>query len=304
MRSASSFSTFGEDDGGPRAYLPTCVILLRARTTNLLGAGFTRFDNIRKSDVVGGASVLGRCEHSRNMEYTASCCFTTIDGMPTNAATSERVLVARCKAGDHSAFMELIRRSSSAALRAIRNIARNPADVDDVMQDTVVNAFNGVRFFDQRSTFSTWLTRIAINNALLLLRRRKNNKEISFDETDGSPLQVADHRISPEQALIRNQSIENIRRIVQALPSALRDYVEQRYLEELPHSEAASSLGISLSAGKSRSLRARQRLQSLLVSRRRRPTLTLHVTKHTGEGTVSARMSATSGFESVATSWQ
>lgn len=199
--------------------------------------------------------------------------------MPINTSTSERVLVARCKAGDHSAFMELIRGSSPAALRAIRNIAQNPADVDDVMQDTVVNAFNGVRCFDQRSTFSTWLTSIAINNALLLLRRRKSNKEIGFDESGGAPLQVADHRISPEQALIRNQSIEIVRRTIQALPSSLRDYVKQRYMEELPHSEAASSLGISLSAGKSRSLRARRRLKHLLVLRRGRPTLKLHVTK-------------------------
>lgn len=214
------------------------------------------------------------------MEYTAPCCITTIDGMPINAATSERVLMARCKAWDHIAFMELIRRGSPAALRTIRNIARNPADVDDVMQDTVVNAFNGVRFFDQRSTFSTWLTRIAINNALLLLRRRKNNKEISLEESDDRPLQVADHRISLEQVLIRNQSIEIVRRTIQALPSPLRDYVKQRYLEELPHREAASSLGISLSAGKSRSLRARQRLQCLLASRPSRPRLKLHVMKH------------------------
>lgn len=188
--------------------------------------------------------------------------------------------------------MELIRRGSPAALRAIRNIARNPADVDDVMQDTVVNAFNGLRSFDQRSTFSTWLTSIAINNALLLLRRRKNKKEISFEESDGSPLQVIDRKISPEQALIRNQSIEVVRRTIQALPSSLRDYVKQRYLEELPHSEAAASLGISLSAGKSRSLRARQRLQRLLASRRSRPTFNLDVMKHAIPGTASARASA------------
>lgn len=236
------------------------------------------------------------------MEYTASCCRTTIDGMPINAATSERVLLARCKAEDHVAFMELIRRSSPAALRAIRNIARNPADVDDVMQDTVVKAFNALRSFDQRSTFSTWLTRIAINNALLVLRRRKHNREISFEESDGSPMQVVDHRISPEQTLIRNQSIEIVRKTVQALPSALRDYVEQRYLQELPHSEAASSLGISLSAGKSRSLRARLRLQCLLVSRRSRSRLKLYVTKHASLGVASAGLSeATNAIESVAT---
>jgi RNA polymerase sigma-70 factor (ECF subfamily) len=235
------------------------------------------------------------------MEYAASRCTLTIDGIPMNTVTSERVLVARCKAGDHSAFVELIGRSSPAALRAIHKITRNSADADDVMQDTVVNAFNGLPSFDQRSTFSTWLTRIAINNALLLLRRRKHNKEISFEESDDSPLQVADHRISPEQMLIRNQSIEVVRRAIQAMPSALRDYVEQRYLQELPHSEAASSLGISLSAGKSRSLRARQRLQCLLVSRRSRSTLKLHVTKHASTGTASA---ATNVVDSAATSCQ
>lgn len=194
-----------------------------------------------------------------------------------NTTTSERVLVARCKAGDDFAFMELIRRSSPVALRGIRNIARNPADVEDVMQDTVVDAFEGLRSFDQRSAFSTWLTRIAINNALMLLRRRKGKIVISFDEGDSTPLQIADHRINPEQALIREQSNGIIRRAVHALPSCLRAYVEQRCLQELPHREAASSLGISLAAGKSRALRARKRLQFLLASRHGRPTVKLNV---------------------------
>ena len=196
-----------------------------------------------------------------------------------NGITPEHVLVARCKVGDHFAFMELIRRSSPAALRAIRNIARNPADVEDVMQDTVVNAFKGLCSFNHQSKFSTWLTRIAINSALMLLRQRKNIIEISLEESISRPMQLADHGIDPEQALIRDQSIQVVRRAVNALPSSLREYVEQRCLEELPHREAASSLGISLAAGKSRSLRARLRLQSLLASRRRRPGMKLHMTR-------------------------
>jgi RNA polymerase sigma-70 factor (ECF subfamily) len=214
------------------------------------------------------------------MEYATSCCPTTIDGIPMNTATSERVLVARCKGGDHVAFMELIRRSSPIALRAVRNITRNPADAEDVMQETLANAFKGLRSFNQRSAFSTWLTRIAINNALLLLRRRKNKIEISWEDSENTPLQLVDKRINPEQALIREQSIKTIRKAIHALPSSLREYVEQRCLEELPHTEAASSLGISLSAGKSRSLRARQRLKYLLVLRRSRPMAQLRVTNH------------------------
>ena len=222
-------------------------------------------------------------QRSRNLDYTASNWPALIGATPMNTAAPERELVARGKAGDHIAFMELIRRSSPTALRTIRKIARNPADVDDVMQDTVVNALKGLCSFNQRSRFSTWLTRIAVNNALLLLRRRRNKVEISIDadgeERTSRPLQLADHRISQEQVLIHNQSIETVRRAVRALPTSLREYVEQCCLKELAHSEVASTLGISLAAGKSRSLRARRRLHSLLVSRRGPPTVRLHVSE-------------------------
>jgi RNA polymerase sigma-70 factor, ECF subfamily len=211
------------------------------------------------------------------MEYSGSKSSPIIHDMPTSTATPERVLVARCRAGDDAAFTELIRRSSPIALRTIRAIARNAADVEDLMQDTLVNAFRGLRSFNQRSKFSTWLTRIAVNNALLLLRRRRNKIEISLDsdaeETASQQLQLADNRIDQEQALIREQSIGIVRSAVHALPPSLREYVEQCCLKELPHKEVASTLGISLAAGKSRSLRARQKLHSLLTSRRLRVTV-------------------------------
>ena len=212
---------------------------------------------------------------SRNMEYTASSGLSNVDATPMKIAIPEGALVARCKAGDQDAFMELIRRSTPIALRSVRAIASNPADVEDLMQDTVVNALRGLSSFNHRSKFSTWLTRIAINNALLRLRRRRNKIEVSLDaqgeEGESKALQLADRRISPEQALIHGQSIEIVRRAVRALPSSLRDYVEQCCLKELPHNEVASALGISLAAGKSRSLRARRRLHSILASRRGPP---------------------------------
>jgi RNA polymerase sigma-70 factor, ECF subfamily len=187
-----------------------------------------------------------------------------------NSEIVEQVLVARCKAGDHSAFVELIEQSSPIARRAIRSIADNPADVEDVMQDTVMNAFAGLRSFNHRSKFSTWLTRIAINNALMLLRRRKNRIEMSLDaeteENESGFLPLAAKTISAEQALIREQTIDTLRKAVRALPLALREYVELRCLKELSHKEVAVSLGISTSAGKSRSLRAQQRLRSSLAA--------------------------------------
>jgi RNA polymerase sigma-70 factor (ECF subfamily) len=171
--------------------------------------------------------------------------------------------------------VELIQQGSPIARRAIRSIARNPADVDDLMQETTIDAFKGLHSFDQRSKFSTWLTRIAINNAFMLLRRRETRSEISFDpdikQTHGEIPQLVDNTIGPEQSLIREQSIKIVRRAVCTLPRTLREYVELRCLQELPPREVASSLGISLAAGKARLFQARRRMARSLTSLRSRP---------------------------------
>lgn len=189
-----------------------------------------------------------------------------------NTATTERVLVKRCKAGDHAAFVELIQQSAPLARRAIRTIACNTADVDDVMQDTIVRAFQKVQSFNQRSKFSTWLTRIAINNALMLLRRQKGKREISLEIDSEDPkarsFQLTDNTLDPEQALIRHQSIEIIRNAVHSLPRALRECAERRCFQELSDREAASSLRITLAAGKARYFRVRHRLRSSLLGSR------------------------------------
>src|SRR5215470_16812972 len=152
-------------------------------------------------------------------------------------AEAERLLVARCKAGDRAAFVDLIQQSSRKTRRAIRSIASNAADVEDVMQDTVIAAFKGLRSFNERCKFSTWLARIAINNTLMLLRRRKTRSEISFDgdieETRSTIPQLVDKAIGPEQFLIREQSNQVVRRAIQALPRTLREYVELHCLREL-----------------------------------------------------------------------
>jgi RNA polymerase sigma-70 factor, ECF subfamily len=101
-------------------------------------------------------------------------------------------------------------------------------------------------------------------------------------------LHLADRRIDPEQALIREQSIELVRTAVQALPPSLREYVEQLCLRDRSHKEVARALGISLEAGKSRSLRARLKLRCLLASRRGRTRVKLHLeeVRQPGERTV------------------
>ena len=204
------------------------------------------------------------------MGRPASSSLIALNGTPMNTVTTtEQALVERCKAGDHAAFEELIQQSSSIARRAIRAITRNPADVDDVMQETFAKAFQALRSFDQRSKFSTWLTRIAINNALMLLRRQKVKKEISLDgdgeERDTTSFLLADNTLDPEQALIRDQSIQIIREAVHALPRTLREYAERCCIQDMSNQEASSSLRITLGTGKSRYFRARLRLRSSLL---------------------------------------
>lgn len=191
-----------------------------------------------------------------------------------STATTERLLVARCKGGDHAAFVELVQQSSPTARRAIRSIACNAADLEDVMQDTLIAAFKGLRSFNERCKFSTWLTRIAINNALMLLRRRKTRSEIDFDadigETHREIPQLVDNAIGAEQFLIRKQSNQLVRKAVRALPRTLREYVELHCLQELSPRETAAFLGISLAAGKARLFHARRKLSRSLTSLRSR----------------------------------
>jgi RNA polymerase sigma-70 factor, ECF subfamily len=193
---------------------------------------------------------------------------------PILATTAEGILVTRCKAGNHAAFIELIQQGSPIARRAIRSILRNTADVDDVMQETAMAAFKAVRSFNERSKFSTWLTRIAVNNALMLLRRRKTRCEMSFEadieKTHGEIPQLVDNTISAEQFLIRQQSCQVVRKGVRALPRTLREYVELHCLQELSPREAAAFLGISLAAGKARLFHARRKLARSLTSLRSR----------------------------------
>src|SRR5262249_22891397 len=179
------------------------------------------------------------------------------------------------KAGDHTAFAELIKQGSPTARRAIRSIACNAADVEDVMQDTAIAAFKGFRSFNECSKFSTWLARIAINHAFMLLRRGKSRSRISFDaDTEATYREIphfVENTISAEQFLIREQSNQLVRKAIRSLPRTLREYVELHCLQELSSTETAAFLGISLAAGKARLFHARRKLARSLTSLRSRP---------------------------------
>src|SRR5262249_26934313 len=125
--------------------------------------------------------------------------------------------------------------------------------------------------------FSTWLTRIAINNALMLLRRRRTRSEMSFEadieNTHGDIPQLIDTTIGAERFVIQDQSNKFVRKAVRALPRRLREYVDLHCLQEFAATEAVAALGISLGAGKSRMFHARRKLARSLASLRSQPAI-------------------------------
>jgi RNA polymerase sigma-70 factor, ECF subfamily len=184
----------------------------------------------------------------------------------TGAATDE-VLVDAARSGDRPAFAELWKRHSNTAFNVGYRITKNRDDAEDVAQDTWMRAYLHLKTFDGRAKFSTWLTRIAINSALMILRKRHRRREIDPAVDDGhiwNSLEIADKVQDVEELFAQQETKERLRRAVSRLTPALRDVVEIRQLGDCSIKEIAELADISVSATKSRLLRARIVLRGLL----------------------------------------
>ncbi|WP_408609727.1 RNA polymerase sigma factor [Granulicella tundricola] len=181
----------------------------------------------------------------------------------------DQTLVALAQAGDEDAYVELYRRHSPMAARAIRRITRNAEDTEDVLQETSIRALVHLKSFDGRSAFSTWLTRIAVNSALMLLRKRRNRPETSIDSDPDRDTwlsrQLADPSPSPETMCLRLQEVRQLREAVSQLPPLLRNVIVARHGGDMPVKQVAAAVGITEAAAKSRLLRASLRLRALLT---------------------------------------
>src|SRR3984885_10984341 len=98
---------------------------------------------------------------------------------------SDEMLVSMAKSGDSNAFVELSKRHAGKVFQAAYRITRNRQDAEDALQDSFLKAFMHVKDFQERSSFSTWLTRIAMNSALMMLRKKRRGFEISIDSAEG-----------------------------------------------------------------------------------------------------------------------
>ncbi len=196
------------------------------------------------------------------------------DELPTLHA--EQVLIFLAKDGDRAAYTELYRLHAKTVFRTVFRITGNREDAEDVLQEASMKAFFHLKGFDGRSKFSTWLTRIAINSALMMRRKTRNRIEISIDQDyesgSGTTFQVPDQAPDPERRMHITERDIHLNRAVKRLSTTLQKPLELQLKLDLSLNELAVELGISVPATKSRLLRAREKVRgSLMGSMRMRP---------------------------------
>src|SRR5713101_140466 len=184
------------------------------------------------------------------------------------ARDDEHLLVAAAKRGDADAFEELVTRYEAKIFRLTMNITRNREDAEDAMQEAFLKSYAHLKDFQGDSRFYTWLVRIAANEALMRLRKRRPN-QVSLDEPiegedDFIPQQIQDWGPSPEQRYAQTEMRDILRGVIEELPPDFRVVFVLRDVEGLSTLETAEAVGISEAAVKSRLLRARLKLRQKL----------------------------------------
>lgn len=182
----------------------------------------------------------------------------------------ETDLLSRARAGDDSAFTELLTRYERKILRLAKNITQNDEDAEDVLQETFLKAYSHLDRFKGDSKFYTWIVRIAVNEALMKLRKRKSDKTVSLDQEvdtgeEFMPREIAVWDENPETTYSRDEIRDILDKAVEALPPIFRSVFVLRDIEDLSTEETADALGISIPAVKSRLLRARLQLRERLT---------------------------------------
>jgi RNA polymerase sigma-70 factor, ECF subfamily len=184
-----------------------------------------------------------------------------------NELLQTKNLIAAARSGSSAAFAELREIYAPRVYRKLVTITRNREDAEDALQDTFLRVYMALHTFEERSSFYTWVTRIAINSALMILRRRRTRSEVSFDspgETEEAipGIEFRDTGPSPEHICVHRQSYACVLRSIWSLQPRLRQVIQMRMMNGCSIREIARALDISEAAVKSRLSRARARLAS------------------------------------------
>lgn len=177
----------------------------------------------------------------------------------------ESELILAAQTGSHAAFEELQQTYSNRIYRSILSITRNCEDAEDALQDTFFRAYRALPSFEGRAKISSWLTRIAINSALMTVRKRHAPPGMSIEQNancgdDSSRIDVPDSALNPEQLCYQNQRSQAISLAIRRLDPKLRTPIHMWLSDEPSMKELAQQLGVSIASAKARLHRARKRL--------------------------------------------
>jgi RNA polymerase sigma-70 factor (ECF subfamily) len=183
----------------------------------------------------------------------------------TNAPASEQDLIRRARAGDEEAFTELVMLHADRVYGALRRFGLNDGEADEVSQEVFLRAWRGLARFEERAQFSTWLYRIAFNEA----QRRRSRRALprAAPDADGNdPIAALPESpdLAPDAQTLSHEFEQIVDRSLAQLPAEWRDAVVLRDIEGLSTEEAAEVIGVRQAAFKSRLHRGRMQLRSLL----------------------------------------
>jgi len=182
-------------------------------------------------------------------------------------ALSDEQVVGRVIEGQTALYEVLMRRHNEGVYRAVRAILRDEREAEDVMQQAYVNAYVHLRQFDGRAKFSTWLTRIAIHEALSRLRRRQRFENVDFNEGARAAMLPQTHEPDPEHRAFAGELRTLIEAAVDSLPEGLREVFMLREVSGMTTADTAACLSVSEDVVKTRLSRARASLRRELAAR-------------------------------------
>jgi len=224
---------------------------------------------VNKSDTGREPKGASGPTEEKTVMATSGVAFSSGSCTAAAMAYDDMALVQACKEGDTAAFEQLVKRYDTRLFRIAQHITHNREDAQDAVQDAFLKAFRNLTQFRGNSQFSTWLTRIAVNESLMKLRKQRHSKEFSIDddfqsEDDSPASQLADWSPNPEE-LYRGSELRTIlRNELQELPPGLRVVFVLRDIEGLTTEEAAEVLESTAVAVKARLWRARVKLREAL----------------------------------------
>jgi RNA polymerase sigma factor (sigma-70 family) len=184
-------------------------------------------------------------------------------------------LVGRAKDGDQKAYAELMQRYKDSIYFMALKMVNNKDDAMDLTVETFGKAFENIEKYKPDYAFSTWLFRIATNNCIDFIRKKRINmvsiNSMVDDEGDERPLEIKSDTLNPEESSIKKQQSEQLKTIVEKLPQRYRTLIVLRYFEEQSYEEIAQQLDLPLGTVKAQLFRARDLLQNVLNKRKKFP---------------------------------